>query len=80
MKCIKTANPGNLQGLSGFETPFSYCGRMSNTKVEYNIVPKHDNCHVLNLNNSKLSLKNIDNYYKVSKYQTEKQMFYCCAK
>ncbi len=33
MKSIKTARPGNLRGLSGLETPSSYCGRMSAANV-----------------------------------------------
>lgn len=33
MKSTKNAKPGTFLDVSGFETPFSYCGRMSNAKV-----------------------------------------------
>lgn len=34
MKSIKSAKLGTFLDVSSFETPFSYCGRMSNTKVQ----------------------------------------------
>lgn len=33
MKSIKSAKLGTFLDVSSFETPFSYCGRMSGTKV-----------------------------------------------
>ena len=33
MRSIKSAKLGTYLDVSSFETPFSYCGRMSNTNV-----------------------------------------------
>lgn len=33
MRCTKNAKLGTFLDVSSFETPFSYCGRMSDAKV-----------------------------------------------
>lgn len=57
-KFTKNAKPGNLLGLSGFETPFSDYERMSITKEIHRVPKKNDICHVLRFYPKSLVFKN----------------------